>query len=324
MPQPTPLDVHVNRPLTNISVAYQQAASKYIADRVFPRVPVSKQTDQFFTYPKGEWFRTDAQVRAPATESAGSGYTLSTDTYRCEVYAVHKDIDDQTRANADQPINLDREATQFVTNQLLLKRDKDWATNFLTTGVWDKDLTGVSGTPSTNQFKQWDDAASDPIQTVQDAALDVERSTGFKPNTLVLGPDVWNQLRNHGDILDRIKYTQRGIVTEALVAAVFDVDRILVARAIENSANEGATASMDFMVGKSALLCYSAPNPGLMTPSAGYTFTWSGLLGASAFGSRITNFRIPITKVDRIEGEMAYDQNVIASDLGTFFASVVA
>lgn len=322
MPQPTPSDVHVSRPLTNISVAYMQGRN-FLADRVFSRVGVSKQADQYFTYPKEQWFRTDAALRAPGTESAGSGYTLGTDTYFCHVYAIHKDVDDQTRANADTPLNMDREATQFVTNQLLLKRDLDWASTFMTTGVWETDKTGVASGPNSTQFIQWDQAASDPIQDVQNGKTAILQATGYEPNVLVLGYEVFAQLANHADIIDRIKHTQRGVLTEELLAQLLRVDRIVVASAIKNTANEGAAAAMSFVIGKSALLCYANATPGLMSPSAGYTFTWTGLLGSSAFGTRISRFRMQEKKSDRIEGEMAYDMKVIAADLGYFFTAAV-
>jgi hypothetical protein len=71
MPQPTQNQVHVDAILTNISVAYFQQNQNFIATRVFPVVPVSKQSDKFFTYTKNDWFRDEAQRRADATESAG-------------------------------------------------------------------------------------------------------------------------------------------------------------------------------------------------------------------------------------------------------------
>ena len=40
MPQPTSSDVHVDAILTNISVAYIQQQGAFIANRVFPSVPV--------------------------------------------------------------------------------------------------------------------------------------------------------------------------------------------------------------------------------------------------------------------------------------------
>ena len=78
MPQPTNTDVHVDGPLTNLSVGFKNDMKAFVADQVFPTVPVAKQTDKYFTYTQGDFFRTDAQLRAPGTESAGSGYNLST------------------------------------------------------------------------------------------------------------------------------------------------------------------------------------------------------------------------------------------------------
>ena len=57
MPQPTQSQVHVDAILTNISVAYLQRAENFIADKVFPVVPVDKQSDKFFTYDKNDWLR---------------------------------------------------------------------------------------------------------------------------------------------------------------------------------------------------------------------------------------------------------------------------
>ncbi|NBO09074.1 MAG: hypothetical protein EBV30_06965, partial [Actinobacteria bacterium] len=68
MAQPTSGDVHVDAILTNISVAYIQEQAAYVASRIFPTVPVEKQSDKYFIYTKGDWFRDEAQLRAPATE----------------------------------------------------------------------------------------------------------------------------------------------------------------------------------------------------------------------------------------------------------------
>lgn len=324
MSQPTPGDVHVNAPLTSISIAYIQNATNFIADTVFPNIPVQKQSDLYYTYTKGDWFRTDMQLRAPGTESAGSGYTLSTDSYSAKKYALHKDIDDDTRANTDTPLDADRDATRYVTNSAMLKKDQLWATKYFAASVWTGDQTGVGSAPSTNQFLQWDVSGSDPISDITNGVITIQERTGFKPNTLVVSPHVLHTLSNHTLILDRIKYTERGIVTTDLLAALFNVDRVVVANAINNTAEEGATAAMSFIFGKHAALYYANPNPGILVPSAGYTFSWAGLLGGGALGTRMKKFRLEQIESDRIEVEMAFDFKVVAADLGLFFSGAVS
>jgi hypothetical protein len=86
MAQPTRSDVHVNRPLTSISTAYIQDAKDFVASEMFPVVPVEKQSDRYFTYTKADWFRDEMKIRAPGTESAGSGFNVdNTPSYFCDI-----------------------------------------------------------------------------------------------------------------------------------------------------------------------------------------------------------------------------------------------
>ena len=332
MPNPTQSDLHINQPLTNVSVAWMQDKSTFIADKIFPRVPVQKQSDLYWKYSKSDWRRTDAQKRAPGTESVGSGWKVDTGQYFAQVWGVHKDIDDQIRANADSNWSLDKDSALFVTNQLLLRRDLDWNAKYFTTGVWGTDYTGVASGPTGNQFLQWNDAASDPIVQFSNLQTEFVKQSGRKANTLVLGADTITQLKNHPDIIDRIKYTQRGVVTTDLLASLFDVEKVLVSYATytnvaeQNDARtQDAAATYSFMTGsKAALLCYTPSSPSLMTPAAGYTFTWNGYLAGNQYGIRMSNFRMEHIRADRIEGEMTYDMKVVAPEMGVFLNSAVA
>jgi len=319
MPQPVPSDVHVNAPLTNISIAYMQDQNDFVADKMFPNVPVRKQSDLYYKYERDNWFRSEAKLRAPGTESAGSGFEITTDSYSALVQALHKDVDDQLRANQDAPLNMDRDAAEFVTRGLLLRKEKDWAAKYFIASLWTGSDTGSDITPAA----LWD-TTSTPITDIREQIASVHKKTGMRPNKLLLAEDVWVKLQDNDDFLDRIAITQRKIVTKELLAAVLDIDEVLVASAIENTAKEGATLSMNWIYSKNALLVYAAPRPSIMQPSAGYTFSWTGHLGASDRGLRTKRFRMEHLASDRIEGEMAYDQKVVAEDLGVFFKDVIS
>lgn len=323
---PVAAQIHIDTALTNMSVAYMQSESKFIADKVFPVVPVQKQSDRYYVYSKEDWFRDEAEERARATESAGGDYDIdNTPSYFARKYAYHKDVTEEDRANADSVLNPDQDATDFVSHKLLIKREVLWASRYFVPDVWGTTLTGVEATPTTGEFLQWNVSSSTPIEDIDKAQTDVMGLTGYKPNVLVLGPRVYKVLKNHSTILERIKYTQRGLITTEILAALFDVEKVLVAEAVKNSSNKGAADGTDFIYGNGALLCYAAPRPALKTPSAGYIFAWTGLLGAGAYGNRIVRINMPHLGIgtERIEGEMAFDQKIIAADLGVYFKDVL-
>ena len=322
---PTMQTAHIDRALTNTSVAYMQDANAFIADKVFPIVPVKRQSDVFYVYNKGDFMRDEAQVRGAASESAGGDYGVeASDPYYCRKHAFHKDVTPEERANYDEPLDADTDATDFVSQKMLIRREMEWATKFFKAGIWGTEIAGAS-TAGEGKVVYWNQATSDPIKDITEASVQMASETGYKPNTLVLSPFVFNALKNHEDILDRIKYTQKGIVTADLLATLFEVERVFVAWAVVNSAVKGAADNVGFIMGKHALLCYSNPRPALKKPSAGYIFAWTGLEGSGAYGNRIV--RLPMDMLglgtERIEGEIAFDAKQICKDLGVFFKDIV-
>jgi hypothetical protein len=282
---------------------------------------------------KSDWRRSDAQKRAPGTESAGVGWSNQTDNFFCDVYAVHVDIDAQTRANADSNWNLDSDATRLITQHLLLMKDRQWAAKYFKTGVWDTEYTGIAtGTPSSSQFLQWDQASSDPLSVSTNWLTDFRLGVGRKPNFMVLGTDVWKALKNHEAILDRIKYTQKGVVTEDLVAEFFGIEKIYIGYASESQGpqlNDGkaqdAAATYDWLLDtKGILFGYAPKRPGLLEPSAGYTFNWRGYGAGNKYGLTMSNFPDLKTRSDRIEGEAAYDMKQVSKDCGIFVNNAVS
>lgn len=320
-------DVHVDRPLTQIAIAFAQNPEAFVADRVFPILSVSKQTDSFFTIPRGDWYRDEMKKRAPGALSAERTHGVSTDTYAADVWALHEMLADQVRANYDSPLQADREITEGLTQAGMIRKEKQWVTDFFTSGLWTSDQTGVdSASPAANEVGRWDRADSTPIEDVRAGKRRVQARTGFRPNKMVMNRDVYDALLDHPDIVRRLdsgQTTGPAIVLRQNLAALFELDELLVMDSVENTALEGATDSFSFIGTKSALLVYSAPSAGLYVPSAGYTFSWTGLLGAGALGMRMKRIRDEKRESDMIEIQMAFDQKLVSADLGQFFVTVV-
>lgn len=330
MPNPTYGDVHIDTALTNYSVGWAQSQTNYVAEGFAPIIPVQNVGGKYFVYDIGDWMRADAEERAPGAESAGGGFRVSTDTFYCNRMAIHQDIDDPTRANADPQINLDIDATEYVTEQIIRAKETDFVTTFFGTSIWTGasstgDMTGQAAPASTAaNFRQWNDPISTPIEDIQGEVVSVAQRIGRKPNKLLIGPQVWNALQSHPDILDRIKYTQRGVVTEDLLASLLGLDDVRVGWATYNAGYEEGADSMGFHYGKAALLAYVNPNVGLRQPTAMLTFVWTGQTGVPARGVRIKRFRLERNESDRIEGETWFDHKVVSGVAGAFFTTAVA
>jgi hypothetical protein len=84
----------------------------------------------------------------------------------------------------------------------------------------------------------------------------------------VLGTDVWKALQNHAAILDRIKYTQKGVVTQDLVAEFLGVPKLFIAYSsqatgpkIPDAKAQDAAATYSFILNsKSMLFGYAGPS----------------------------------------------------------------
>lgn len=323
--QPTPGDVHISVPLTNISIAYAQKPGAFIADQVFPIIPVSQQFNQYWKFDKAEFYKDEAQLRAPGTESAGGGFTLSQDTYSCKTEAYHKDIDDPTRANADSVLSLDSAATRLVTTKMLIRRERRFLSTYFTTGVWANEITGVaSGETLGTSFRKWSDLTnSDPLADVEYAKQTVLGTTGYELRTMTVSYKVMSTLRNHPKIRDQFKYTSANSINAEMMARYFDIEKFVVTKGVYSTGKEGQTATTQFMSGNHVMLTYAPDAPSLLEPSAGYIFQWAGLVGSEGSGIRIKKFREEKLESDRIEGQMSYDMKRVGADLGFFLNGAV-
>jgi hypothetical protein len=202
----------------------------------------------------------------------------------------------------------------------------EWVSTFFATGLWTYEYDGAAAASGTD-LVYWNRSGSTPIEDVADAQIAIQAITGYRPNVLVLGPYVYKDLKNNAEIIDRIKYSGMipALATRNSLAALFEVDKILVAEGVVNSAAKGATEDTDFIAGKHALLAYAAPSPGIKQPTAGYTFSWTGLEGSGKFGNRMVTIGMPWLGIgtERQEGEMSFDCKLVSADLGAFFKDIV-
>lgn len=316
-----PSDLHVDGYLTNFSLAYRQAQSTYVAPLAATPIAVQKETAIFRTFPRGYFWRDEAEVRALGGRPVQVNYKAGKDTYHAEEWALEHTIDDRERANAAGAYDLDEAGVMLLEGKQLIRQDRIWAEQVFQEGVWLVDLDGAAANGPT-AFGPFNDAASDPVGVIDQRRTQMARATGFRPNTLVLGANVNTAIRSNPSMIDRVKYTQTGIITAQLLAALFEVDRVLVANAVYNDAEEGEDDDFKFIVDDNAFwMGYVEPTPRLNAPTAIARFGWTGLIpGAmNAQGGVITRGRDSRAYTDWIHSRNAFDIKRIATDLGMYF-----
>ena len=326
MPLLTPSSVHLDQPLTNLTLAFAQDQSNFIADKVFPVVGVERQSDKFYIYDRDNMNRTgDVKALAPRTEVNRIGMSISNSSYYTDVFGLGMDFDQQTLANEDAALDIRSAGAQTLATRLMIHREEQFAANFFAASIW-----GSETTPS----NLWSDYTnSTPIQDVTTARRTMQlKSGGFKPNCMVVGKEVRDILINHPKILARLNggatVANTALITDAKLAEIFEVESFYVMEAVKNDSVEGVAESNSFIGGKHALLVHGPKGAGLMTPAAGLTFAWNNVPGANNLGITVESFSDDALKrqqvAEHIQVKMAYDMQVTGADLGYFFDTVVA
>lgn len=305
---PLTSQVKYDQVLTNISVQYQPAPNGYLADKVMPAVPVNKESAIFWVYDKARFDVPDA-LRAPRTDYNKVDWSASTDVYLAKEYGLEGEIDDDERENAAAPLDLDVDTTEIVTDMILLNREVRVAALVLSTGTITQNAT-LSGAT------QWSDPNSDPLGDGKTARTTIFNATGYKPNTLLIGNGVFEALKLHPDVLDRIKYSERAVVTKELLATLFEVDEVLVGGVLRKTSKEGQTVTLTDIWGSDALFYYREQRPSLKRASFGYQMRQKPL--------RVFRYREDKRNTDVIRVTEKQAEKVIAAQLAYLFKSAAA
>ncbi len=300
--------------LTNLLLGYSQSDDRFIASKVFPQVSVPNDSGTYWIFTKKYWFMDDLKNRAPGTAFHEIGYGVETSTYTTLQWAAQQAIADEVRRNSQVPLDLETAAVNLFAQRSLIRKEYQFSTDWMAYTSWTSS--------DNNTATDWDDfSAGDPVNDILTARRTVSNLTGVDPNTMALDYIVHQTLVNHQDIIDRIKYVGVAGVNqvESALGAVFGISSYLVSKAVYNTVNEAQTFTAGAIIDDDCLVCYVAPAPGLLTASAGYTFSWDG---GGGMGS-IFRVRDDINQRDLIQHKEQWDQKAIAADLGYFFADVV-
>lgn len=319
--------------LTNMALAYYQNAANYFAKAIFPVCPVTQSSDNYYIFDKEDLLR-DNWKRKPAYGKVDPAVVSEhTETYNCKVDQMIMGIDQIRQTDLQRRIgpaicDPRQQRTKTIAEQANIHQDILFAEGYFKAGVWGNELTGVDSTsPTTGQFIKFSNDNSDPIKFIDEQKTAMNETTGRTPNRIALGAHVFDALKSHPGILERVKYggstPNPAAVTENVLAQLFGVEKIVVLKSIMNKAVMGATADMGYIGDPDAfLLAYATNSPSVDEPSAGYIFTWD-MLGDGQLLPILNYLGQPGTHAEYVEGLMASDMKRTADDLAVFYKEAV-
>ena len=291
--------LHRDKALENISVAYMP--NEFIADRLIPRVPVMHESDVYYVFDQ-DIMALPETLRADGSESRQASYNLSTSSYKLAEHAINDIVTDRMRNNADKALKPDVDATEILTKKILIRREVEAAAIALDKNIFSNNASlsaaWTSNTTTTN-----------PIIDIDSATAKIIESSGYTPNKLCMSDAGFRACKNHVSVLDRVKYTTADSITEQMLAKLFNVQELLVGRAIRDTSDEGLTPSLSFIWSNAAFLAYMESSPGLRKASAMYQFL--GMGAGSPYS--VTKWRNDARKGDIIEVSSLFQFKAIAT-----------
>jgi hypothetical protein len=261
-------------PLANVSVQYRN--TNYIADRVFPIIDKVGYKAKIARYLKGAWFRDEAGIRGPGSRANRGGIPTDYLDIATTEYAFASPVTDEDRDAAKMiggpPLQPDQDAIEFATDKVDLKKEIRVA-NMIKTSAWSGIAAG-----GTDAHGHWAAGAGNTFLADIKGGIETVRSnTGIRPNRLTIDAGTYGSLKEESTILDKIKYTERGVLTKELLAVILELDEVIIGEAIVNTAKEAkgnanwaASNVWEVNAGKGMGFLFFAPAAmGLKKPSAG-------------------------------------------------------
>lgn len=297
-------NVTINPVLSITATNYEVGADQYIAKKLFPTLPVSAQAAGFYVFKAENMLNIPALLaRAPGAPYSRGSTSLDNDAYNTRDYGREELVDDRERKKYAVAFAAEKAAVIRGMRIVLVNQE-----------VRAQQLATSGAVPTSAPAIAWDQANSDPVGDVNAVREVIRLNSGVIMNTMTITEPIFNVLSEHPKITEKIKYTQRAVITEEMIAAVFRVKDLFVARTVANSANEGQALTPADIWGKDCILAYVDAAADLKSPTFGRIFTWTEEVGAE--GVIVESYRDDERRSDVVRVRNDADEKLIAPACG--------
>ena len=318
---PSSYSQHVNAALTRVAREYQNQT--YIADKVCPRIKVSKESDTYYLFGQ-EKYGVPKTLRAQGAEYSDIDYALSTDTYSCDDYGIKRLIENRELRNADPAVDPKQTTTNLISEILKLGKEIRVGSLLTTSGNY-----LAANTAALAGGDRWDTPTAVPITNIDTYKQLVVDAGGKVPNVIILGSAVWTKVKQQATIMDQLKYVGKNSSLDAL-AELFGVQKVYVGQAVYNSANQGLTPVLTSVWGKNVVGVYVPPEL-LVEPEVDAGYTEGIGKETPTFAAQfvfdpltIVEYPDPHEKGIYVRGNLEQDEKVTGSSFGFLLRTVVS
>lgn len=263
--------LYVSPLLTQISVAYKN--EEYVAEQIMPVVQVVKDTAQIATYGMDN-LRIEEALRAQGSGANEVNHSVTIGShYILRDRALKEFVSKEEMDNADKPIMPQQDATENLTDRMLVIKEKTLADILSDTAIITQNTT-LSGT---SQWSDFDN--SDPFGDIKTAISTVRTGSGKMPNTIFMSYEVMLVLCVHPAVIARlsnvITVNSDDVIT-AIKIAFPGIKKVIIGSAFYNSGKEGGTDALTPIWGKHCWALYIEQRPTLKSRSFGFTYQKDG------------------------------------------------
>ncbi|OJY36356.1 MAG: hypothetical protein BGP11_08405 [Rhodobacterales bacterium 65-51] len=248
--------------------------SAFIHTALFPRVTVPSRSAKVIKFGKDD-FRRSQTRRAPGADTVRVQFGYGADTVSLTQDALEGVVpfEIQQEAAGLPGIDMAKLHINRVLKRIELGHEIDASAIARNAANYDANhklaLTGTD---------RWSSPTSAPFSDIDEASDNVRRSIGVTPNTLILGPSAGKSLKRHPTIREQFKYTSDRSITLEMLAQAFELERVIMGKAVFLPEGSDDTAMATDIWGDDAILAYIPPEEDaeMGEPSYGYTYELSG------------------------------------------------
>lgn len=296
-----------DRVLTQISQDYKNAAETFLAEKIFPILNVDKKTGVYFEYGKESLRKPVSTLRTGHAKTPIFEYSTIKRSYGpLSEHDLKIGITRDEYQMYDDPLSPETDAVNNLNQAMMIEKEINLSAVLSNTSVITQNVN-LGPVPTS----QWNDYSnSNPFNDIQTGITQMVTNGLTAPNSIFMGYQVWAQLVNHPDLLDRVKWSAKGVMTTDLLASLFStagIKNVWVGQAVYNSSAEGLAATNGFAWGKNFWLAYVTDTPGLRTLNGGYTLT-------VANGKYVDRWDDQDGKVSWIRNNDYYEQKVVGAE----------